>query len=209
MNLYDLFYFEGTGGDLVVELLKQSNNRDILKNIFINPSTSQQWKNSVNKKIVCLVNFKTQTEIAYKNRIWFFKHFDNEVFFNSLLGRSLRPETDENNQILISNIDEFKSIDNQELVRKIVKKYRGHLKSIVYDQDFDLILEHLKIRFYDNNSSLFKGYINSTHLDSADVIIDLLELINSNGKILFDKLSLPYNQSYSKIVRCWQKVNMP
>ncbi len=208
MNFYDLFYFEGTGGDLIVELLKQSNNQAILKNIFVNPNTSQQWKNSVNKKIVCLADFKTHTEIAYKTKTWFFRHFDEEVFFNNLLGRSMRPETDKNNLVLISNINELKLLNNRLLTKKIIKKYHGHIKAIVYNRDFDLVLEHLKVRFCDHESFLFKGYINSIQLDTAHIVIDLLELINSNGKILFDQLSLPYNQTYSKIVQQWQEVNM-
>jgi hypothetical protein len=206
---YDLFCFENSGGDLIVDLLKFSKNLHLLDNVFLNPNTVNFWQQSKNKKIVSVVDLETQIKLSIKNKNWFFKYYNENIFFNNLLVRLLKSETNNQSLVLITTIEELVNLSDRDLKKKILKKYSGAIKKII-KKDFSMIYDTFAPRFSynDNGQLLFNGYKNSTDLSNADVVINLNKLIESNGKILFDKLSIEYKNDYQEVVNSWKKINL-
>lgn len=208
--MYDLFYFDSTGGELVEELLTASGNIDTIKNVYVNPNTDQQWHESKNKKIVLFYDLEKQIKLSIKNKNWFFKYYNEETFFNHLLARSCKSLTDNEKLVIVSSKRELNELKDKNLKKTLLTQYHGHIKDILIKRDFDLLYQHFFDRFgiVYKNKKIFRGYVNSVDLKTADVVIDLQTLIDTGGKSLFDQLGLRYQENYKQIVDTWKDKNI-
>ena len=205
---FNLYYFSNSGGDLFLELIKK-NNYSILQSIYKDPNEISLWNKSKNKKIVCVVDLKTQTELAYRNKDWLFKYYNEEIFFNNVLVRICKSISNNDQSVVIADIETLINYKNLDVKKKLLAEYSGVLKQIK-NKDFALIYKEVAARFgvEINGKEYFIGYKHCVNISTADFVFDLNDMVNSYGEVIFSKLNLPYDKKIcAEIVNNWKLKN--
>lgn len=207
--MYDLFCFENSGEDLVIDLLKAAGQIELVDSLILNPTTIAHWNNSNNKKIVLIATLQNQMSISLKKKNWLFKYFNESVFFDKLLCNFCATFSNETQSVLIQNIDDFVHSTDKDLKKRLITDSGDYLKKIL-NKEKSLIYKLLFDRFgtVENGREVFAGYKNSVDLQKADVVIYLETLLKTNGKNLFDQLSINYKQEYKDIINRWKEMNL-
>jgi hypothetical protein len=205
---YDLFYFDNSGGDLILKLLESANRSDLIGNIFLNPNTNTNWVKSTNKKIIIVVDLYTQMTISLKHKNWLFKYYNETVYFDNSLAHLCATRFSDKNQFhLFKTVDELLHSSDKTIKKKLLVE-GGYLKQLI-KKDTSVVYATLCARYGTkiNGQEVFAGYKNSVDLNNADIVIQLETLLESHGKDLFDQLSIKYNPEYKILVDQWKGQN--
>jgi hypothetical protein len=188
--------------------LQTYNSQTALKKIYFycNPYDSQTWAHYSKSSVILYTDYHSQTLLAhYKKANWYHKRNQPSCDLKFAAYRELlRNWRNHYNNIKISHWPECPSFRN---INKLPQSIQTQILNNEYTAYYLNYQYHEPTETY-CDQQVFNNIV--PFLNSADVVVRLQDLINSNGSILEKALNIPpINHQQLTLLKDWKRLHPP